>query len=356
MTDVALPTPVRPKLGGIEGLRGIAALAVLVYHAARHVDAAFGMPRLMTLFQAGHVGVDLFFVLSGFLILHVHGADIGRPTRLRHYVRQRFTRVMPLYWIALLFTVAKLAGGGHGIPDAGHFIRSLLLLPGWQEPILGPAWSLQHELLFYLVFAVLILHRGAGLVLLGLWGVFLVCGLGGMWEGHVPFQIAGHYNLEFFMGMAVALAMPRLTRGGLLLGAGAVLLVIAGAVESLGGLDGHGALARLYYGVPSTLVIAGLVALSRRPGGLSLPRWLAGLGGASYSIYLFQFLFMGLAVKLWERAGLNGPEWAMGLFAVMIVAGLAGGLAMTRLVERPLLRLMRGRPHKNVVPPVLEPA
>ncbi|MET0363733.1 MAG: acyltransferase, partial [Sphingobium sp.] len=342
MTDGASPSPVRLKLGGIEGLRGIAALAVLIYHAARHVDAAFGMPRLMRVFQAGHAGVDLFFVLSGFLILYVHGPDIGRPERLRHYARQRFTRVMPLYWIALLLTVAKLAAGGHGLPGVQSLTWSLFLLPGWEAPLLGPAWSLQHELLFYLLFAALVLHRGAGLVLLGLWAAFVICGLGGLWDDRVPFQLAGHYNLEFFMGMAVALIVPRVTRGGLLTGTGAVLLILSGVTESMGWLDGLGAAARFCYGVPSALLIAGLVALSRRPGGLAVPRWLAALGGASYSLYLFQFLFMGLAVKLWERAGLDRPELAMGLFAVMVVVGIAGGVAMARLVEKPLLRIMRG--------------
>lgn len=335
---MASPAP-RPKLTGIEALRGIAALAVLLYHAARHVDAAYGAPALMRIFQSGHAGVDLFFVLSGFLILHVHGSDIGRPERIRHYLRARITRVIPLYWIALALTVLKSAGG-HGMPAAGSLLWSALLLPGWEAPLLGPAWSLQHEILFYGVFAVLILHRCAGLAVLALWASLLIAGLGGAMGGTVPFQFVGHYNLEFFMGMGVALLLPRLTRNALLATIGAILLAGGALAESLGHLDGLGPLARLCYGVPSALLIAGFAALSRERA-MRVPGWLAALGSASYSIYLFQFLFMGLAVKAWSVAGLDRPDHGLMMFALMVAAGLGGGLATARWVEKPLLRRMR---------------
>jgi peptidoglycan/LPS O-acetylase OafA/YrhL len=335
--------PPRAKLSGIEALRGLAALAVLLYHAARHVNAAYGMPTLMAVFQSGHAGVDLFFTLSGFLILHVHDRDIGRAERIGRYARQRITRVMPLYWIALGLTVIKGAGA-HGMPPVGSLIHSALLLPGWEEPLLGPAWSLQHELLFYVVFAVLILHRRAGLTLLGLWSAVIAAGACGAFGDHVPFQIIGHYNLEFFLGMGAALLLPRVRLGTGLTIAGALLLGCAGLAESIGYLDGLGLAARLCYGVPSALLILGCAAM-RAP---KIPRWLATLGSASYSLYLFQFLFMGLTVKGWQVAGLDRSEWGGMLFVLMVVTGIAGGIATTRWVEKPLLRWMRRDKDKAV--------
>lgn len=336
MADGATP---KPRLTGIEALRGIAALAVLLYHAARHVDAAYGAPMLMRVFQGGHAGVDLFFVLSGFLILHVHRGDIGRPERIGHYARQRFTRVMPLYWIALALTVLK-GVGGHGVPAIGSLVHSALLLPGWEEPLLGPAWSLQHELLFYIVFAAFILNRRAGVALLGLWSAVMLIGVTGALDDAVPFQIAGHYNLEFLMGMGVALALPHIRKGSRMAWVGGLLLAAAAWLESAGHLDGNAAVARIAYGLPSALLIGGLATLSRTQS-FALPRWLGALGGASYSIYLFQFLFMGLVVKGWAAAGLDQSAWAGLIFLPMVVAGIGGGLAVAHWVERPLLRQMR---------------
>jgi len=70
------------KLTGIEASRGVAATAVVLYHSARHLDHVYGVPGLMRVFQFGHAGVDLFFVISGFIILFVHYGDLGRPERL----------------------------------------------------------------------------------------------------------------------------------------------------------------------------------------------------------------------------------------------------------------------------------
>ena len=88
------------KFALIEALRGLAATAVVFYHTARHTDKAYGTPLLRQIFQFGHAGVDLFFVLSGFIILFVHFRDIGQPGRLSYYANRRFTRVMPTYWVA----------------------------------------------------------------------------------------------------------------------------------------------------------------------------------------------------------------------------------------------------------------
>jgi exopolysaccharide production protein ExoZ len=114
--------PAAARLSGIQGLRGIAAVAVVLSHAARHVNMAFGMPVLITAFQAGHAGVDLFFVISGFIILFVHHRDIGQPSRLCHYLGRRFNRVMPLYWVALGLTVGLSAVGGHSPPTLPWFL------------------------------------------------------------------------------------------------------------------------------------------------------------------------------------------------------------------------------------------
>ena len=64
-------------------------------------------------FQFGHAGVDLFFVISGFVILFVHWEDIGRPQRISRYAGRRLTRILPIYWVALALTIASRAASLH---------------------------------------------------------------------------------------------------------------------------------------------------------------------------------------------------------------------------------------------------
>ncbi len=146
------------------------------------------------------------------------------------------------------------------------------------------------------------------------------------------------------MGMGVAQALhrgwappPRLAAG-----AGLLLLSGAGVLEGAGLLDGYGALARLAYGLPAALLVLG-VAAADRAGSLTVPGWLRRIGGASYSIYLFQFVFIGAAWQAWRAVGLDRHAPAFACFLALSAAGVAGGLATARLVEQPLLRLIRGR-------------
>ncbi len=352
--------PAKTRLSGIEAVRGCAATAVVLYHAARHLNWVLGTPQLMRAVQFGHAGVDLFFVVSGFIILFVHHRDVGEPSRSRHYLARRFSRVMPTYWVALGLTLLISLAAGHAVPPVARLLWSVTLLPSVEEPILGIAWTLQYEIVFYAAFSVLIISRRAGLALSGVWlGWILVVWLG--WgavaaisgNAGIPSSLYDPYNLEFFMGMAGAYWLRRRTvpKPRLFLAVGLAVLILTAAAEDAGYLDGYAAPARLAYGIPSALLILG-VAEAERCGRLTIPAGLRLLGGASYSIYLFQFVFIGVAWNLWLAAGLDGrtPAWAS--YPLLVCAGLAGGMAMARLVERPLLRLVRSERPKPAAYPV----
>jgi peptidoglycan/LPS O-acetylase OafA/YrhL len=344
---------VRPtaRLTGIEAGRGLAASVVVLYHTARHLNRAAPAPLMVSLFHFGHAGVDFFFVISGFIILHVHAADIGRASRLRHYVSRRLTRVLPVYWIALALTIAMSAAGErHGLPGASEFVWSLLLLPSNTPPLLGVAWTLQYEVVFYAVFAVLIAHRAAGVALLVLWFGWILSALGGGGSSAVPHALYGVYNLEFFAGMAAAyiLAKFRVPAPRAILWLGVFLFACAATAEDFGLLHGYGILARAAYGLPSAAIVLGAAA-SDRAARLAVPELLRMLGGASYSIYLFQFVFIGLGWQFLLRTGAYEklPVWVS--FFVLAGLGVGGGVLMSRRVEYPLMRLLRNRQTKEAV-------
>lgn len=351
-------TASRPrKLLSIQALRGLAAFAVVVYHAARHLGQAVDASAITRVTQPGHAGVDLFFVLSGFIILHVHRQDIGRPAALGRYGWQRFARLMPIYWMALAATVASLLPGHAEDVTLARVAFSASLLPVSQDPLLGVAWTLQHEVLFYGAFALLICNRALGLCCLLLWlGWGLGWGLAqasGMVPGawNAP-RFTSLFNLQFLFGMLAALALSsgRIRHGGALaLGGGAIMLAVA-LFEATGRIDGYGNMARLAYGIPSAMLIAGLAAWEQG-GERSVPVPLAALGEASYSLYLFHLLGIGVAWQVWLRSGIDTAAHLAACYLFLVTSALVTGLAVHRLIEVPLLRWLRSRGPSGAVQP-----
>jgi exopolysaccharide production protein ExoZ len=330
------------KLTGIEASRGIAAVVVVLYHVARHLDKSYGLPLLKGTLQFGHAGVDLFFVLSGFIILHVHYRDIGNPARLGHYLGRRFTRVMPIYWVVLTLTLVM--GFGRRLPSFAQLAWSVSLLPSNSVLILDIAWTLRHEIVFYAIFCVLILNRRAGIAIFALWLPCIVLGsLYGFRASWLPESLDSAYNLEFFFGMAVAyrlrfrsVAAPRL-----ILISGVVLFAAAALTEDMRLWDGYADIGRLVYGLPAALIVLGTAALGRETS-VNIPGFLRMLGAASYSIYLFQFIFIGILWQLWLITGLDRVTPHAASFPLLAVGGVMGGILASRLIEYPLIRLVRG--------------
>ena len=155
----ARPAP-RPRLDSLQVFRGVAALLVVLHHAGTFSVGHFGAPFLGNALDWGASGVDFFFVLSGFIIYFIHRPDLGRPERLRGFALKRLVRVYPIYWVACgvvipLYFLSPGMGPGYA-RDPGAIVTSLLLIPQAHFPVLGQAWTLTYEMLFYGVFGALI--------------------------------------------------------------------------------------------------------------------------------------------------------------------------------------------------------
>lgn len=341
---VATPRHATAKLGSVEGVRGVAACLVVFYHLARQIAQGTGTMPFGALTKFGHAGVDMFFVLSGFIILHVHHSDVGRPERAWSYVCRRFTRVYPFYWLVLAIAIAMFAAKYRYLPSTSVMIGDLFLLPAGQTTV-GVAWTLQYEILFYSVFLALVLSRPLGLALAGTWITLIV--LVPILPRSIiptPFQmVASPYCTEFFMGMAAELWLRQAApaRPRLLLAAGIAGFVCAATCEDCSILDGYGPLARAVYGMSMVLALVGLVEAERR-GHLRPPSIVTKLGNGSYAIYLTHLLLIGLLWKLFTAAGL-GPALMPRSVMLILIGGLSiyGGLLVSRYVEQPLTKLIR---------------
>lgn len=201
-------------IDSLQVFRGLAALAVVAHHAAvstdafvQHIPAAF-----MAAFDLGALGVDFFFVLSGFIIMHAHRQEAGRTDRVLPYVRKRLLRIFPAYWpvgLALLGLYAVMPGLSASGGREFSYLSSVLLVPADLPPALSVAWTLVHELMFYAVFMLWFVSKRAFWLGLGVWLVSVVGvqSLGGVagWLRY-PFSLL---NVEFMLGVLMAVAYGR---------------------------------------------------------------------------------------------------------------------------------------------------
>ncbi|HEX5127752.1 MAG TPA: acyltransferase [Rhodocyclaceae bacterium] len=333
------------KLLGIESGRGIAAMLVVFYHAARHMQQDIGYLPLHGIANFGHAGVDFFFVLSGFIIYYVHGFDFSHPERLGHYIERRFTRIYPFFWCVLAVTLVLAALSTHQpFPGIARVVKTFFLFPQIEDPIVGVAWTLELEVVFYLIFACAILSARWGIALFSVWlGFILACGVTGYVSTHSALlnELGRSFDIEFFFGIAAAVIIRRkikLPRG--LLPIGAILFLLAGTVENLGHLDGFGTLARYAYGLPAFMILLGL-AERERAGRLKLHPLLVTLGSASYAIYLTHLISIGVIYKLLSVTKLLGVLPVTLTYLALCIGSIAAAVLISRYVEYPLMGRVR---------------
>lgn len=333
------------KFGALEACRAFAASVVVLHHAGNMLAQPrfYGEQPFSGHLQNFNVGVDFFFVLSGFIIAWVHWSDIGDPSRLGRYAVKRFLRIYPPYWGVLIpLILLYLTVPAAGIPsqhDPLNMALSLLLLPAASQPVLGVAWTLVHEVFFYGLFAVVIIVGRAGLAIFPLWALAIVAvDLRGGSSFPLAF-FASPFNLEFIMGVlaAVLLRSYRMPFPWVLSAAGTgsflALMLFAPHIQD------DPLIGRLAFGASAFLAVLGWVEVERRQA-FRLPRALALFGAASYSIYLVHPLALSFTMHLTKTTmGKALPSVAVTL--MLACAGIGAGIAFHRFVEPALIRMAR---------------
>lgn len=338
------------KAHGIELLRMLAAALVLLAHLKFPVIDVCGADKLPAVLNGtwGAVGVDLFFVISGFVIALV----VDRPSvTWKNFLAARLARVVPPY---LLFTLAAtLTTHIRYVPvTASSLVNSFLYLPvldldhfsGTFHPY---GWSLCFEMWFYLLAAGLLAVTGRRAVIPVVVGVFVVGSLALAVSGYTPPWFFPRFALspmaiEFALGCSAYWLSSRLPRwaGVLCLVAGIGALTIwVGANPEFAVMEPvlHGAglamLRAAVWGVPASLIVCGAVTLERRAGWFPAAGAADAAGAVSYSLYLVQ-PFAFLAVRgVFQWADWRSP-WVVAVSAVVVTVGMA--ILVRRTVEVPL--------------------
>jgi exopolysaccharide production protein ExoZ len=345
-------------MASIEAARALAAFAVVLLHAANlmRVEHFSGHIGLGQIFDFGYVGVDFFFVLSGFIITYVHFSDIGRIERLPQYLWRRFSRIYPIYWAILLFviavtTAARLATGkgpGWEISSA-DIAGTFFLLMGEGEPkYVGVAWSLQYEIVFYVAFCLLLINARIGTGIFIAWGVYVLAHALDLVQFKLPLQLSNAHCLQFLCGVMVGAAARRhVMRASPSMLVAALLAFFAAVVfEVYGPFDRHSEEGRIALGLASAAVLATLVALENEQA-IRTPVWLARLGSVSYSIYLGHILFINLTYMALLKAGLYHALPEVVVFMLAVGVALISTALIGLYVELPLVNALKSRPQRR---------
>ena len=331
--------PGSARLSEVDALRGVAALAVVLFHYTSQFAALYpAAPQTALQVPHGHFGVNLFFIISGFVIF----MTLDRTRTAMDFVVSRFSRLYPAYWVSVLLTFAithwlglpgKLVDAGTALAN-GLMFHALLRVPH----VDGVYWTLEVELLFYAgMLALYMLRQLDRLFLLvgGLLALRFVYWGAARWAGiDLPFIAWRLLILEhlpwFALGLCVhALLAPdtssRRHRQAVLLAAVALLTLLVTAPTWRAPLALT--LFALVYGAAS-----GRVALLRLP-------VLVWLGSISYPLYLLHEN-IGWSVLL-RLADAGWPPWAALLLTLL--GALALSHVISRSVEQPAMRWVRSR-------------
>lgn len=306
----------------IQLLRILAAVAVVIVHA----EPAF---------KAGPSGVDIFFVISGFIILLSSRSLFGKKGGWRTFVKNRIVRIVPLYWVATSIMITLLISIGGYVPTLQRVFSSLFFIPYCDPcgpvatveylPVLSVGWTLNCEMFFYALFAVaIVLPLRMAVVAIAVAIFALPLTPASETISAFSFYWSNPLLLEFLFGFVVAWMYSfnfRLPAVVGIISVGVGLATIYFNRETGNSPDGFHRL--LVWGLPAALVVVS-AAFTRWPSfGMTTAKVTKYLGAASYAVYLFHPIVIMLTTAL--------PLWAK--IAAAVIVGVTIH-AMERLVHR----------------------
>ncbi|BCQ29480.1 acyltransferase family protein (plasmid) [Caballeronia sp. NK8] len=339
------------KLDSLQGLRGIAAGLVVAFHSVASLKMSGWAPEYTSGFAVwGMAGVDIFFVISGFVMVLT---TANRPRGIesaQKFMLARLIRIAPMYWILTTFMVMLLLLAPSAFNkekfSIARTITSYLFLPyevrdaGHSYPVLYVGWTLAYEMFFYVVFAISLCFAERPMRYCVV-AIFMTLGIGSLLIQPDAFYLRFITNpmmLEFVFGCMIGWIYTRGMKFPKLLSAALVAAGIFGLAMSpiTAEMENRFILA----GIPSASLVAGLVFWESANGWI--PKFvLLSVGDASYSIYLTHTL----TVPIFAR-GLGHFDKSRALQGdiaclLLVIASTLVGYVVYRAMERPLSKALR---------------
>lgn len=347
----------QPVLLSVQYLRALAALLVLLAHASLKARQYSHDP--MRWYHVGASGVDLFFVISGFIMCHV---TAGRQKTVAAFLKDRAFRILPLYWSLTALMIPCYLVFPDKINSSGgttSVLHSFTLLPSDSKYLIQNGWTLSYEFLFYFIFCASLLTKSR-LRLLIPPVLLCLCVLAGRCARFVHPGwnfVTSTLLLEFAMGIAAFALLSRVRLGNvfavLLLACGVMAITVVNLTPQLIETGDR----TIVFGLPMVLIFTGIVGLE--------PHFLAKehsrfsrlcklLGDSSYSLYLVHPAVLVLTSLLLKSLGIT--RLPVIFVTVLIVVGLISGIALYRGFEAPVLSWTKTIRRKHSPPQIRTPA
>jgi peptidoglycan/LPS O-acetylase OafA/YrhL len=356
----AIPAAARsasPPLHALTGLRAVAAVWVVLFHYRDDVlRLAPALRPLEPLMSAGYLGVDVFFVLSGFVLAYNYAERLGRwaPREARDFVRNRVARVWPVHVVTLhldlllAWAIGALGSTAGSVRTPSAYLQNLTMTHQWftdRSSFNAPAWSISAEWAAYLACPLLLVGvarvrrawTAAALAVLPYALMLLVFALWARPDGNVPHAGLLRVAAEFTAGVLLVRVHQRLPRA-----AGALALPWVAALVAVLLVVPSGATG--YWFAPAFAVLTLLLA---QPDGLLgrllSTRWFRYWGETSYCLYMTHLLLLPVLHRVVDPGVAGDAGWLVGAVVLLGYAGLLAATAVTlrQLVEVPARGLLR---------------
>lgn len=306
-------------------------------------------------------GVDVFFVISGFIMYTIGSQQFGKPAASIDFMLRRIIRVVPNYWFftTLMIIAASLFAGSvdKGSMSISDIVQSYLFIPYKNAydayyPVLSLGWTLNYEMFFYVLFAIALMfdfRRGMIFVISSL-AIFGLVGMTGVVQAPVLKFWFDSIVLEFVFGIGLAWLFQQGWRLNVPVGlclsiAGLLLIIIAKYYK----LDTFALYCRsLWLGIPALMICAGLVMIEKPGTANPVIRALVFGGNISFALYLSHPFAINITGLIFKKTDIDAP-WIF--MSVAMVVALCGASAFYLIFEKPVTKIL----NKLVVKKKLEP-
>lgn len=324
----------------IQFLRFAAALLVALFHSHATFAGRVGSEANQTeqyLFGFGAVGVHIFFVISGFIMV-LTSAGSTQPYSITSFLKRRLLRIYPIYWVCVaVYAIAHFLISKPYHLSANEVVGALILWPSSASLLIGPAWTLCYEMYFYICFGLaMMLSLTRGLIALALaFGSAIAIGTHMDSNDYNLIVATNPLLIEFLLGAAIGwLAV----NGRLPLKWGAALTVFGLMMFVISiVMDYTRWPSVIIWGGASAVLLLGIVSLETTRGTSAWVKSLSKLGNSSYVLYLIHIIIITLAVY---ATNVLFPLWSPPpALAALFISGLSVIVAeaVHHWIERPML-------------------
>ena len=341
----------KKRLNSLQVIRALSAIMIVGHHVSLYMNDA-SLPILNKIFFNGWVGVDVFLVLSGFILYYTSYKKIGQKDQCKEFLLKRLSRIYPVYWIvlsAVLIVWPSYFGTRFMMKD---IIKSYLLVPQTKLLILGVTWFLSYIVFFYLIFAILIyFNKKISYSLITVWFIGVLLNSIGVIHStsfYINFIFSNHF-IEIIVGCLIAVSFIRkpIKKPILSLLIGSIIFILTFYQIINGSILRSSTESKFLFSLAVGLIILGC-ASHEVTHNLDFPKSVLAIGDASYAIFLTHFNILTFTNLLNKRLGFHSIVEFLYHTIILIVLGIVFYYTVEKSVIN-YINILRTHPKYEVV-------